>query len=315
MMIRICCLLLSATLIFCLCGCMPVNSFDTTNLGSIPLTSVPEMTYSVAPSQPKTLTVYQIGESIELELTSVKTTVADMPLEYEWAIYNGNTFLENIEGECQIATIPGSDHYIYAYIGSMVGVYYYLIEVQTGTVTDPLGALEQNVREHISDVRFSSDGNYAIVISHSGTAASLVNCITGEVAPLPFDDEIYSASAVFIDADNLLLIPAYQDENGQIYFELHRYEIATGLRTDIPGRYQSKERSQENFLSFDEAGTPYTFVNGQLALIDPLTWEMTAYPFGEDANISYYTNNSYIVFSNGVRYLLCSDGAYQQISE
>ena len=312
---RICCLLLSVTLLLCLCGCVPANSFDTSNLGSVPQTTVPKTTGSAVLPQPKTLTVYQIGDSVELTLTEVQTTVAGMPLEYGWAIHNGNILVEKLAGDCHIGTIPGSERYIYAYVGSMTGLYFYFVDVQTGTVADPLSALEQDVRERILDVAFSPDGHYAVVISHSGTLASLLNCVTGEVTMLPFDAEIYSASAFFMDAGNLLLIPAYQDENGQIYFELCRYEIATGLCTAHPGRYQSKDRSKENFLSFSEDGTPYTFINGQLALFDPYTWEATAYPFGEDATVNYYTEDSYIVFSNGVCYLLRNDGAYQQISQ
>lgn len=307
------CVLLSI-LFPCLCGCMPVNSFDTSNLGSVPQPSIPETTNSAVLPQPKTLTVYQIGDPACLELTAVQTTVADIPLEYGWAMHNGNVFLKQFSGACQIAAIPGSDRYICAYVGSMVGVYHYLIEVETGTVLDPLRVLQQDVMDRVSEVEFSPDGQYAFVTSHSGTQAYLLDCVAGEATQLPLDDGIYSVSAHFVDATNLFLTTAYQKESGQIYFELSRYEIATGACTEIPGQYQSKDRSRLDFLSFADGGVLYTFTNGQLTLIDPLTWNMTTYPFGDDVMISQYTDDSYIVVSNGIRYLLRNDGAYQQIT-
>lgn len=284
------------------------NTQTHTTISTIP-TSVP----STIP-EPDTIMIHMLGGSVAADATRVHTSVAGMPLEYGWTYHDGRIFLKEYEGAYPVGIIYGSDSYIYASVSSMAGVYHYLINVQSGEVSDPLADLEADIRSRISNVMYSADGSYALVFSHSGTVATLLNCVTGQSTSLPVAEYVYSAYGDFISDSHILLTSCFQRKDGQFYYTFTLYHIATGECTPISGEYQKKDRSQEDFIGISEGGILYTFTDGQLAIIDPLTWQKTVYPFGDDALVAYYTQSTYIVSSEGNRYLLHKNGTYQLIN-
>lgn len=297
-------------------ACSLTNPPSSTAVPPSTITTAPDASVSTtAPTvttDSKIVRIITMDGPLDAALTRVKTTVAESPLEYGWACYDGRIFVRQYAGAYDIDTVYGSERYISVFTGSMAGAYRYLVDVQTGTVSDPLAALDAQIREHMTDIVFSADGKYALVLSHGSTAATLLDCAAGQNVSLPVKENIYSVFGSFIDNSHILLTFCHQNTNGEFFYTFTRYNIATGESNPISGEYQ-KTDSGSNFIGFCDGGILYTFVNGQLAIIDPLTWEKTIYPFGNDVMLSYYTHNTYIARTDGKQYLLHQEGTYKLI--
>lgn len=298
------------------CSAANLNNTIGSMLNTAPSVST-EPPLSTPPVVPESnyVTVYQLGEPLNLELAAVQTELLGSTLEYSWARHDGRIFIKQHEERFPLGIIYGSDRYIYASSSNMTGVYHYLIDVETGTVLDPLEALDSSIRERISDVLFSSTGSHALICHHSSTSAVLLDCSTGHTVPLSVAEDVYSVFGFFADDSHILLASCFQNAQGEFHYTFARYNILTGETVSIPGEYQKADKSKDNFIHFSDGGILYTFADGQLTIIDPLTWEMTAYPFPDDATVSYYTTDTYIVSANGNRYLLHKNGTYQQIDD
>lgn len=274
-----------------------------------------ESTPPVMP-KPEFLNIYQFGDPLYVELTTVQTELLGFNLKYSWTCYDGQIFIGQYEGSFPLSVVYGSNRYIYTSVSNMTRTYHYLIDAQTGTVLDPLARLDPFISEHISEVSFSPNGGYALICSHSSTSAALLDCDTGYTMPLFFVAEnVYSVSGFFPDNSHVFLTSCFQNAQGQFYYTFICCNILTGEVVYIPGEYQTVDKAKDNFIRFSDGGILYTFTEGKLTIIDPLTWEMTAYPFPDDATVSYYTADTYIVSTNDIRYLLHKNGTFQLIYE
>ena len=318
--------ILAGILLVALTGCAAgnIHTVSTTDSATVPTYGYVIPTHSAPTTVPTTapfdepdpidIVVHTLDGNEKIRLTRVQTTIAEMPTEYSWAYYDGRIFLKNVNADCELGIIYGSDRYIYASFGSMTGIYCYLIDVQTGAVSDPLAALDAQLKESISEVIFSAEGMYALVFSNSHTAITLLNCATGQSRPLPLQEAVYSVSAWFVEQGHILISYCFEKESGQFRHIFALYDISTGMYTSIPGEYQTKDPTTDGFIAITEQGFLYTFTNGQLSVIDPLTWEKTVYVFGSDATLSYYTRNTFLVKTEGKQYILHKDGTTKLIT-
>lgn len=299
---------------------MPSTADDTTvptDGYTEPTHSAPTTVPTTAPSDepdPIDMVIHTLDGTEEIRLTRVQTTIAEMPAEYSWTCYDGRIFLKNVNADCELGIIYGSDRYIYASFSSMTGMYCYLVDVQTGAVSDPLAALDAQLKERISEVVFSADGMYALIFSNSHTAVTLLNCATGQSQPLPMQEAVYSVSAWFVEQRHILISYCFEKEFGQFLCIFALYDISTGMYTSIPGEHQTKDPTADGFITITEQGLLYTFTSGQLSVIDPLTWEKTVYAFGSDATLSYYTKSTFLVKTEGRQYILHKDGTAKLIT-
>lgn len=259
-------------------------------------------------TEPATMEVYDysLGKTVTITLTPAELDVNGFTLEYSWAVYDGMLYTKSYSNS--IALVKDSDRYLHAH---MEGGLSYRINVQTGEVFDPQKYLDFVPVSPV--VYFSSDGNYAVA-SYANRFCTLINCVTAEVTELPFEADVYAIEAMFVDDANILLMSRHE-VGSKMEYSFGVYHIPTGECTEIPGRYQSKYYDQDNFLKISWDGILYKFVDGKLAIIDPLTWKSVIYPLGEGAEVSYYRDGVLLAVFNGLEYLLYKDGTYQQVGK
>ncbi len=235
----------------------------------------------------------------------------EISVSYGWARYANALAATSDSADYSVAPVPGSDRYLAL---TLDGGYTYLIDTATGTILDPLAALDSEAAMRLHSVNFSPDGQYAVVSHHSATVCVLLNCATGEITPLPYASDIYSVYGHFLDDTHILLTSAFEvgaPHNTQ--YSLSRYDITTGELTELPGQYTAKDSTASNFLSLccESAAVAYTFENGYLVLVDLMSEKRTAtsFPASEIDSIFCCPDNLAGVICYGVLYLVDDNGA------
>lgn len=297
-------LLLVVTVIVCFAGC----AGDT--LTDVPPNSSPQ---SAAPASEKEGAGNE-EDMIALLLTSGTVTGNDTEVEYAWSVSHDRLNITYYGVHYDLARVPGSDRYLQL---RREGGYTWLVDILTGKLLDPLAGLEQSILNDLSEVKFSTDGKYALLSYKSSTVLELLDIAAGSRTKMPYEDGLYSISGEFLDNGTALLVPSYQDADGQVSYSLSRYDIAAGGSTEIPGRYVSKDRNAENFMAMIAGPYAYTFPEGKLAIVDLRTLEKTVYPLdiSQVTAVSYYTADSILVTAGEAQYLLKTDGSMQTVSE
>lgn len=303
------------------CTSAVANSIPTTT-NTLQCTTAPQPTATIThpeiiatlPVDPalETVTDYSTGMTVTLNLSHAQIMIAETSVEYGWVSFNGVLYARSYTDGFYLEPVCKSDRYMYVIVD---GGYTYLADAQIGEVFDPLAVLDIEVRQRLSDVRFSSDGQFAVVSYNSGTECVLIQCTTGQITQLPYEQGLYCISGSFLDDDNVLLSSSYEIEPHKIMYTLSVYDISTGECTQLPGQYQAKNRNEEQFLAVYNGGSAITFSDGGLIVIDLLTWQSISYPFATDMELVFDLHGRiYYLSTQGQRYLLNKDGTLKLVN-
>lgn len=316
---RLCSILLVVLFLSMLTGCVMDQRGslpNTTGRSPQPSLSAPPTTGTTVPTTTAPMDDpyqiqrydYHLGETITITLTPAQSSIQDSELEYGWASINGVLYAKCFTAPYRFEYVNGSDRYVTV---TMEGGQTYRIDVQTGDVFDPesiLGDLPLSTFTF-----FTSDGQYA-VLSCGNSLCVLLNCVTGEVTQLAYEEDAYAVWAKFMDDNHVLICSRYKtDVTGKESLTLAVYNISTGEYKQIPGEYQSEDPAEENYLFVEENCAVYTFVGGQLTVMDLLTGQSVAYPFGYDVFVDYNRHGMLMAVVNDTEYVLYKDGTYQEI--
>ena len=232
---------------------LPLNSYPNEN-GFLSLKGTGEVGYM------------DNGKFVRVATTDESATVTHggktYSINYRWCQYNDLLFISKYSygldsGYYTVTAVAGSNVYAEIEFATQQSVYVYLLNVETGEVTDPLALLDPRIKSTIGDVQFSPDGSLAVISYNRQDDALLYRCRTGEVLKEFDPDDIYSiVTGRFLERDKILLTTLYSN-TGSSQWKI--YETGTGEIKDYTNLLVPYVNSAGNvrisFISSTQIGT------------------------------------------------------------